>query len=149
MAERYWENKTLAQMTAAEWEALCDGCGRCCVIKLEDEDSGSLHYTNVACRLLDLDRCRCTDYGRRSQRVPECMVLTAGDAETLAALPASCAYRRLAEGRKLAPWHPLLSGYAESVHAAGISVRGKVVAETYIHPDQLPEQVVYWITAED
>ncbi len=148
LAARYWENKSLAEMNTAEWEALCDGCGRCCTVKLEDEDSGELHYTNVACHLLDLRRCRCRDYRRRAERVPGCLRLAPAASALLRQLPASCAYRRLAEGRGLPDWHPLVSGDPASVHAAGVSVRGKVVAEQYIHPEQLPDHIVSWITAE-
>ena len=125
----FWETKTLREMTRTEWESLCDGCGKCCVHKLEDEETGELHATNVACRLLNRRTGQCSDYRNRRAHVPECVRLTPGKVETLDWLPDSCAYLRLQRGQGLADWHPLVSGDPESVHRAGISVRGWTVSE--------------------
>jgi len=129
MTARFWETKTLEQMSRAEWESLCDGCGKCCIHKLEDEDTGELHATNVACKLLDRRSGRCTDYKRRKLFVPECVRLTPAKLRELDWLPSTCAYRLLADGDTLPEWHPLLTGDPESVHAAGESVRGWTVSE--------------------
>lgn len=141
----FWESKSLAEMSTQEWEALCDGCGRCCLNKLEDVDTGELYYTNVACRLLNLETCRCQDYPGRASMVSECLVLSVDRPEVFDELPDTCAYRLLAKGKPLPVWHPLVTGDRGSVQAAGISVHGKVVSEEYIHADQLPEHVVTWV----
>lgn len=126
---RFWEEKTLEQMSRAEWESLCDGCGKCCIHKLEDEETGDLHPTNVACRLLDRRSGRCTDYKHRKLYVPECVRLTPAKLRQLDWLPSTCAYRLLADGDPLPDWHPLVTGDPESVHRAGQSVRGWTVSE--------------------
>jgi uncharacterized cysteine cluster protein YcgN (CxxCxxCC family) len=141
----FWESKDLQDMTRDEWESLCDGCGRCCLHKLEDEDTGRVHYTDVACRLLDLTSCRCTNYPQRLEHVPDCVVLTSDNLADLAWMPGTCAYRRLAEARGLADWHPLVSGTFESVRRAGISVTGRVVAESTVATEDLEEHVIRWL----
>jgi len=143
--KRFWEHKKLAEMTREEWESLCDGCGRCCLKKLEDEDTGVVTYTDVACRLLDVERCRCSHYAERIKHVTDCIELTAGNLNELSWLPDSCAYRRLAAGQPLEWWHPLESGSAETVHTAGISVRGRAVSERHVHPDEIQERVIRWV----
>ena len=140
----FWRAKTLTQMTEAEWESLCDGCGKCCLHKLEDVDSGDIAFTTVACRLLDLDTVRCSDYANRKRHVPDCVKLTPRDAAALSWLPDSCAYRRLARGQDLEPWHPLVSGDPDSVRRAGVSVHGKVVSETQIA--DLEAYVTGWLS---
>jgi uncharacterized cysteine cluster protein YcgN (CxxCxxCC family) len=127
--EPFWRRKTLEQMTAAEWESLCDGCGLCCLVRFEDEETGEVIPTRVHCKLFDPGVCRCSDYANRKAHVPDCIKLTPHNIEALEWMPKSCAYRRLYEGRDLADWHPLISGDPESVHRAGISVRGQTVSE--------------------
>jgi uncharacterized protein len=141
----FWESKALESLNDQEWESLCDGCGRCCLVKLEDEDTGEIHFTNVACRLLDAGTCRCSDYRQRRRRVRDCIKLTPGLARSLAWLPPTCAYRLLAEGRPLAWWHPLVSGSADTVHEAGVSVRTRIAAsESDVELDAYPDYIVTW-----
>jgi uncharacterized protein len=130
----FWKTKTLAEMTDAEWESLCDGCGRCCLHKLRDDDTGEIAFTNVACRLLDTHSCRCSDYERRQKKVPDCVRLTPKSLAEIDWLPPSCAYRRVAEGKDLPWWHHLVSGDPDSVHKAGISVRHRVISERHAGP---------------
>ena len=125
----FWETKRLEQMSPSEWESLCDGCGLCCLIRFEDEDTGEIIPTRVSCRLFDSQLCRCSDYEYRKASVPDCIKLTPGNIEDLLWMPKSCAYRRLHEGRGLASWHPLVSGDPESVHRAGVSIRGETISE--------------------
>ncbi len=141
----FWKEKSLFEMTSEEWESLCDGCARCCLHKLEDEDSDEVHYTAVVCRYLDEDQCRCTQYEKRTELVPDCVQLTPVGALDYSWLPKSCAYRTLAEGRELEWWHPLVSGTQATVHEAGISVKGKCVAEQYVHESGYEEQVINWV----
>jgi uncharacterized protein len=124
----FWKAKSLADMSALEWESLCDGCGKCCLSKIEDEDSGEIHYTSVACRLFDEGACRCTDYANRSTEVPDCVTLTPDNVAMLEWMPKTCAYRLVAEGRDLPVWHHLVCGDREEVHRANVSVRGKITA---------------------
>jgi uncharacterized cysteine cluster protein YcgN (CxxCxxCC family) len=130
LAPRFWERKKLTDMTHAEWEALCDGCGKCCLNKLEDKETGHVALTRVACRLLDDATCRCAHYENRKQFVPDCITLTPDNLDSHAYwMPQTCAYRLLWQGKPLADWHPLITGTAESVHEAGISVQGMTVSE--------------------
>ncbi|HEY9200899.1 MAG TPA: YcgN family cysteine cluster protein [Gammaproteobacteria bacterium] len=142
MSEAFWQSKTLAQMSEAEWESLCDGCGRCCLIKLEDEDTGELHFTSVSCHLLDIDSCRCKDYPNRQFRVPECLQVKNMAAEEYQWLPASCAYRLLAQGQPLYDWHPLISGRQASVAEAGITVARLARSEDTVRPRELQEHII-------
>ena len=128
-------------MTKPEWESLCDGCGRCCLNKLEDEDTGKFLYTRAACKLLDIGTCQCTDYTNRAKRVPDCVTLTAKNVSELGWLPESCAYRRLDEGRGLAWWHPLVSGNPQTVRDAGISVENEAYTEEGITVDELVNHI--------
>lgn len=141
----FWRAKSLGEMSRREWESLCDGCAKCCLVKLEDEASGGVDYTDVACRLLDTGRCRCTDYARRHRRVSDCVRLGPERlGEIMSWMPSTCAYRLLAEGRDLPAWHPLVSGDPESVHRAGASVRGRVVGEAGLSDDDLIARIVDW-----
>lgn len=140
---RFWEHVRLKDMNGAEWEALCDGCGKCCLNKLEDPDTAEVAFTRVACRLLDAESCRCGNYGERKRLVPECVVLSpASLAEVAYWLPATCAYRLLHEGRPLHRWHPLVSGDPESVHAAGESVRDWTVSELTVSEDDWEDYII-------
>jgi uncharacterized cysteine cluster protein YcgN (CxxCxxCC family) len=139
----FWKTKRLDEMTAEEWESLCDGCGKCCLHKIEDEDSGDIALTNVACRYLDLGACRCRDYANRQRNVSDCVRLTPAVVPALRWLPDSCAYRLVAEGRDLHWWHPLVSGDKGTVHAAGASVQGKAVSEDEV--EDLEDHVQDWL----
>ena len=143
----FWRRKSLQEMNREEWESLCDGCGKCCLHKIEDEETGEIFYTNVACRLLDLTSLRCTKYEDRQRYVPDCAVLNPENVHMLTWMPDTCAYRLLAEGKELADWHPLVSGRPESTIEAGISIKNRAVSERQagplthhlIAPEQEPE----------
>lgn len=140
---RFWVNIAMEDMTKTEWEALCDGCGKCCLNKLEDETSGEVALTRVACKLLDDSTCRCAAYATRHKFVPECIVLSPTSiAKHLYWLPQTCAYRLVYEGRDLFYWHPLVSGSAESVHQAGVSVKGLTVSEAEISDEAWEDHII-------
>ena len=141
----WWHDKSLAELNETEWEALCDGCAKCCLHKLEDEDSGEVLYTKVHCRYLDEQTCRCTDYAHRSVLVPHCIQLRVEDVHALDWLPSTCAYRLRANGQRLPQWHPLVSGEANTVYEAGVSIRGRAISDEYVHPDGFDEHVVQWV----
>ena len=128
----FWETKSLGQMTVKEWESLCDGCGLCCLVRFEDEETGEVIPTRVHCRLFDADKCACSNYADRKQHVPECIKLTPYNIEDLEWMPPSCAYRRLYEGKSLPLWHPLITGDPESVHEAGVGIRGQTFSEALL-----------------
>ena len=142
---RFWETKSLGQMTGPEWESLCDGCARCCLQKLEDEDTGEVYYTDLACRNLDLTSCRCKDYAQRTRQVSNCISLGVDNLDALQWLPNTCAYRLIAEGIRLYDWHPLISGSAVSVVEAGISIKGKCITETAVPSNQWEEHLIDWV----
>lgn len=144
MAEKpFWQTVKLADMTAAQWEALCDGCAKCCLVKLQDEDSGEIVFTDIVCNLLDQQSCRCTHYEERTQLVPDCVKLTKDNLDKIDFMPPSCAYRLLHEGKDLPQWHPLVSGRADSVVEAEMSVKGRVIAEMAFDGDS-EDRVVDW-----
>ena len=141
----FWRVKTLDQMTTPEWESLCDGCARCCLVKLEDEDTAEIHYTDIACALLDGAACVCRDYPNRQAKVPDCVKLTPDSVRRLSWLPVTCAYRRIEEGRGLAWWHPLVSGRPETVREAGVSAAARIFAsEDDLPMDRWIERIVKW-----
>jgi uncharacterized protein len=141
----FWKSKTLEEMNPDEWESLCDGCGRCCLVKLEDEDDATLYYTDVACRLFNAETCKCRDYSNRASQVPDCVTLTPAEVRSLRWLPPTCAYRVLAKGEDLPQWHPLVSGDPLSVAKAGISVAGAVYAsETDVTVDEMKARIKDW-----
>lgn len=142
--EPFWLTKSLDEMSDAEWESLCDGCGRCCLNKLEDEDTGEIAWTDIACTLLDGHSCRCSDYANRQATVPDCIRLTPHDVRTLTWLPPTCAYRLVDGGRDLYWWHPLVSGDPDTVHAAGISVRDRTQREEDYPLQRWEERIVSW-----
>lgn len=140
--DKFWRDKKLSQMTPVEWESLCDGCGLCCLHKLEDFDTGEISYTNVACRLLDTTSCQCKNYTVRKKLVPDCVVLTPDQVSEFQWLPSTCAYRMVSEGKDLHPWHPLISGSPQSVHEAGISVQGRAISER--DAGDLQDHIIDW-----
>ncbi|PCJ90365.1 MAG: hypothetical protein COA46_11125 [Porticoccaceae bacterium] len=133
------------ELSPVEWESICDGCAKCCLHKLEDEDTGDIFYTDVACQLLDENSCQCRDYENRFTQVPDCFKLTPENLGQQTWLPSTCAYRLLFERKPLPDWHPLLSGNSQSIHSSGISVRGKTVAEQTVQPDDMEERIISWI----
>ena len=138
----FWKTTPLDQMTTGQWESLCDGCAKCCLHKLEDVDTGEIAQTNVVCRLLDMGTCSCTNYPERSKLVPDCITLTPDLVGKLNWMPNSCAYRLLAEGKDLFWWHPLVSGDPETVHQAGVSIRGRAISER--KAGDLEDHIVDW-----
>ena len=137
-----WLSKPLSALTPEQWEALCDGCGRCCLVKLEDTETHQIHYTDVACKALDPETCRCTIYPQRATQMPDCITITHDNPAALKTLPQTCAYRCLDEDRPLPSWHPLISGDANSVVNANISIQGKCVSEEGIHPDEFELHII-------
>lgn len=143
LTPRFWQKKRLDQMSPEEWEALCDGCGKCCLNKLEDEETGEVALTRVACRLFDDSTCRCAQYDIRHQFVPECIVLKPSNiAQNLYWMPETCAYKLLYKGERLPDWHPLITGSQESVHLAGVSMRAATVPEYEIDEDDWEDHII-------
>lgn len=139
----FWKIKKLTEMSLSEWESLCDGCGKCCLNKLEDEDTGEIYFTSVVCQLMDLNTCRCTRYHQRTQLVPDCKDIKTEKFVQYDWLPTTCGYRLVAEGKDLPSWHPLVSGSSESVHEAGVSVRSYAISES--EALDLCEHIIEWL----
>lgn len=145
MTERpFWERLSLQDMNREQWESLCDGCAKCCMIKLEDEDTGFIHHTSVVCRYLDQQRCRCKVYEKRRKLVPTCLELQPDELDNLYWMPSTCAYRLLHEGKPLPIWHPLISGARKAMVQSGNTVTGKVISEEFVHDEDLPQHIVHW-----
>ena len=145
----FWKRKALSELSAQEWESLCDHCGRCCLVKLQDEDSGEIHYTRVICALYDRANGGCMAYGTRHELMPDCLRLTPETVRDIPWLPRTCAYRCLAEGRDLPAWHPLMTGDPRSVRRAGVSVLGRVVSEREVREEDLPDYIHHWHEPEE
>ncbi len=140
--QKFWETKSLQQMTAEEWESLCDGCGLCCLVKIEDEDGSDILNTSVSCKLLNTERCQCSDYEKRFEKVEMCTKLTLENLSQMEWLPDSCAYKRLENNQSLPAWHYLITGDKNTVHEVGISAKWFALSEEYIHPEQLVQFVI-------
>jgi uncharacterized cysteine cluster protein YcgN (CxxCxxCC family) len=138
----FWEIKTLEQMSHDEWESLCDGCGLCCLVKIEDEDTGDVYNTSVSCKMLEIENCRCKDYANRLSKVPMCTQLNLANLPNMSWLPETCAYKRLYAALGLPSWHPLITNEKNSVHDAGVSVKWFAQSEEYVHPDQLVDFII-------
>ncbi|MEC8633639.1 MAG: YcgN family cysteine cluster protein [Pseudomonadota bacterium] len=143
----YWNTTPLEQLNAEEWESLCDGCGKCCLHKLRDDETDEVFYTRVACRLLDMKSCGCSDYVHRFSKVPDCMDVSKMTASEMKWLPSSCAYRLRSESKPLPEWHPLVSGHAATVLKDPNRIRGRVVSETEVPGDKLEDYIIRWIDA--
>lgn len=142
----FWKTKKLSEMTSEEWESLCDNCGKCCLHKLEDEDTGDIYFTSVACKLIDLDTCRCTRYAERTQLVPECLDLIQLDFTSYHWLPETCAYRLLNDGDELPAWHPLLSGSPDSAQSVGVSISSYALKESEVDDiEDLEDHIIEWL----
>ncbi|MFE8069693.1 YcgN family cysteine cluster protein [Marinobacteraceae bacterium S3BR75-40.1] len=144
--EHFWERKSLREMSPKEWESLCDGCGKCCLQKLQDEDTEVVHYTHLACQYLDQETCRCSVYPERLEKVPECVDLTPDELDAFKWLPASCAYRRLSEGRGLPDWHPLLTGSSKAMHEGGHSVQGRTLVDVAVPEEEWDGHIIHWVS---
>lgn len=142
--DEFWKTTALADMSESQWESLCDGCGRCCLLKLEDEESGEIFSSDVHCRLFNPKTCRCNNYEQRQSLVPDCIKLDVENVTKLGWVPKTCAYRRLAEGRGLAWWHPLVSGDPQTVIEAGISVKGRTISEDAVKPGEWEDHIAEW-----
>ncbi|MDG0968676.1 MAG: YcgN family cysteine cluster protein [Porticoccaceae bacterium] len=141
----FWESKTLSQMNDSEWELLCDGCAKCCLVKLEDRDTGEIFHTNVTCKLLDINTCECSQYQQRHSIVNDCISLNKKNIETLSWLPETCAYRLIADGEKLPDWHHLVCGDKQVVHSYGASLQGWVVSELDVREEDVEDHVIQWV----
>jgi uncharacterized cysteine cluster protein YcgN (CxxCxxCC family) len=140
----FWERLPLHEMNREQWESLCDGCAKCCMIKLEDEDTGMIHHTAVVCRYLDQQRCSCKVYAKRRTLVPTCLELQPDELNDLYWMPSTCAYRLLYEGRPLPIWHPLITGSRRAMVQSGNTITGKVISEEFVHDEDLPQHIVHW-----
>lgn len=141
---RFWETKLLSAMNNIEWESLCDGCGRCCLHRLEDEDSGEIFFTSIVCKYFEMETSRCSCYQERTRLVPECLVVSLDNPASFEHAPETCAYRLLAEGKPLFDWHPLVTGNREAISEADISIVDKAISEEYIHPDEWEDHIIDW-----
>ncbi len=141
----FWESKSLSEMSRREWESLCDGCAKCCMIKLEDEETGLIDFTSVVCKYLDQKKCRCTVYEKRRKLVPTCLELHYGELDTLHWMPSTCAYRLLNDGMPLPIWHPLIAGDRKAMISSGNTVSGKVISEEYVHDEDLQDHIIHWV----
>lgn len=140
----FWKTKNMAEMSPSEWESLCDNCGKCCCIRLEDDITGDIYITDVACKLFDPATCRCTDYANRSQKVPDCVTLTKDNVEQLNWMPQTCAYRLVSEGKDLPDYHHLVSGSKDTIHEVGMSVQDAVTSEIFVSEDEQITRIVIW-----
>ena len=144
MTDPFWKTKTLEQMTPEEWESVCDGCAKCCLLKLEDEDSGDIAYTRLHCRLLDGETCRCTNYPERKKHIPDCVTLTPKTVSQIKWMPDTCAYKLLLSGQPLPSYHHLVCGDKNAIHQAGHSIRGRTVNEDQVLEDDQIDWIIDW-----